>query len=372
MRKLTVALLFTLLCPAALAQPPAPVTEQPSAPAVQPSPPTTVPQPEKVLLQLKLAPGQVLRYRGYAEMNGTMNMAMTGAPQQGQQPMNMQMMFGGKGNAAATAKVVKKDAYGGARLSVRLDNLGAAVDAMGQKIQMSFQKGKFSMSVNGQPMSKEKMPNMAGKQAIPFLQKPIEVKIGKRGQLMDIVVPGMEKEWKQMMAQVKQMYGGMDPMTLMRQTQILLPDHPIAVGEGWNQHVEVPLAGGPPVVVDMNFTLDNLETVNGKQIATLGVTGRQTMTNMDLGAMMKQGMAQSGGTMPQMPPIAGRMNGEFGISGKAKFNVTAGTLDRYDFRADINFRTEGGMPMGPPGQKQQQMSMTMDMTGQINGALARQ
>ena len=368
MRNAIAAVLLVLLCAAALAQP--------QAPAQPPAAPTGPEQPGKVLLELKFAPGEVLRYRGFADLTGTMNMAMTGAPQQPQQPQqpfNMQMMLGGKGNAAATARVVKTDPYGGARLRVRLDNFAAALDFMGQKIHMALKNGKLTMTANGKPIKQAGLPIMPAGKALPLLQNPIEIKLGKRGQMMDIVIPGFEKEWKQMMAQAKQMYGGIDPMTIMRQGQILLPDHPIGVGEGWNHHVEVPLAGGAPVVMDMNFTLDNLETVNGKQIATIGVTGRETMTNIDLQTMMKQGMAQAGPQMRQMgqvPPISGKMNGEFGISGKARFNVTAGTLERYDFRADLNFQMESSIPVGQAGQ-QRPMAMTANMVGQINGALAR-
>lgn len=385
MRNAIAAVLAVLLCTAVLAQPLAPAQPpappagtQPSAPAQQPgppaqqaAPPTEAPQPEKVLLELKFAAGQVLRYRGFADMAGAVNVAMTGAPQQPQQPQqpfNMQVPVSAKGVVAMTARVIKQDAYGGTRLRVSMDSASVNVDVMGHKIQMALNNGKLTTLADGQKTTPQKLPNLPGGQAIPFVQKPMEVKIGKRGQIMDIVVPGFEKEWKQMMEQVKKMSGGMDPMTIMRQGQILLPDHPIGVGEGWNHHLEVPLAGGAPMVMDMNFTLDSLETVNGKQIATLGVTGRETMTNIDLGTMMKQGMAQGGAQMPQIPPISGRMNGEFGISGKARFDVTAGTVDRYDFRVDINFSMNGTMP-SPSGQ--QPMTMTMNMAGQMNGALAR-
>jgi hypothetical protein len=318
-----------------------------------------------VRLELKFSPGQVLRYRAFADLTANMDMNMSPQPPQ---PIPMQIMFAGKAQAVATAKVVRRDAYGGTRLQVRLDNGSLAMDMMGKKLLISFAGGKVVITGDGQKISQDQLPQLAGGQAIPLLQKPIEVKLGKRGQILDITIPGFEKQWQQMMAQVKKMYAGTDPMTLLRQSQVLLPADPVAVGDNWRQHVEIPVAGaGTPVVYDMTFTLDKLAVVNGKQIATISTQARQTVNNLDLGAMAKQGMPPGAPGMPQVP-MSGKMSGEAVISGKALFNVTAGTFDRYDFRADMNFSMNTTVT-GASGQ--QPITMAMNMAGQISGALAR-
>ena len=375
MRNAVTALVLLMLCAAVVAQPQAPAeqptapaTEQPQTPAEQPSTPAVEqPQVEKVRLQLKFSPAQVLRYRGYANMAATMDMAMSPAPPQ-PLPFPGQMAFGGTVTGIATAKVLRMDPYGGARLRVRLDSGSMTMDMMGQKFQIALKGGKITASGMGGKVTQDKLPKLPGGQAIPLIQKPMEVKIGKRGQLLDFAIPGFEKEWKQMMAQAKKMYGGIDPMTLMRQTQVLLPDNPVAVGETWPFHYELTIPGsGAPIVQDMTFTLEKLEVVRGKQVATISVQGRQTFTDLNLGAMAQ---GEAGPGMPGMPPMSGKMSGEGTTAGTALFNVTAGTLDRFDLRADFNLRMDmsiAGGPQGPP----QPVTVSMSMAGQVTGALAR-
>jgi len=380
MRNLIAAVVVVLLCTAVVAQAPAPsqpqtppATAQPSAhaqppAAAQPTTPTVQqPEAEKVRLQLKFSPAQVLRYRGYANIAATMDMAISPAPPQ-PLPFPMPMTFGGTASGVATAKVLRMDPYGGARLRVRLDSGSMTMDMMGQKFQIALKGGKVTASGMGKKVTQEKLPKLPGGQAIPLLQKPMEVKIGKRGQLLDIAIPGFEKEWKQLMAQAKKMYGGVDLMTLIRQTQVLLPENPVAAGESWPFHYELTIPGsGAPIVQDMTFTLTKLEVVRGKQIATISVQGRQTFTNLNLGAMA-QGAAAPG--MPQMPGMSGKMSGEGTTAGTAVFNVTAGTFDRFDLRADFNFRMDMSVPGGPKGPPQP-VSVSVSMAGQVTGALAR-
>jgi hypothetical protein len=270
----------------------------------------------------------------------------------------------GSGTVEATAKVLRQDQWGNTRLKVGLDSVRLSGEMMGHKMQMTIQGGKLDVIADGQKVAMDKIPMLPGGQAIPLLEKPIEVKFGTRGQLMDMVIPGFEKE----MAQMKQLYGGLDPMTMWKQTQILLPENPVAVGDTWNDHQEQPMpGGGTAAITDTTFNLTDIKEVNGQKIAEIAVSSTSTVPNLDMGAMMRQGMP--GGAPPPVQGMGGNMAMETRLAGKVMFNVSVGLMDRFDFRLDYDGRMNTTMPN--PQQQGASISMAMSMQGQFTGAVAR-
>lgn len=317
---------------------------------------------EQATFRLKFKPGQAVRFRGYVKGDAVVGISMQPAPPT---PMPQQLNMSAAGTVVATAKPIRQDQWGNTRLNVRLDSLRMSMDMMGQKFEMALEGGKVAVTSGGQKMPPEKLPTLPGGQAIPLLQKPIEVKVGTRGQLMDIVIPGFEKE----MAQIRQMYGGVDPMVMWRQAQILLPENPVTVGDSWTEHQEQPIPNmGTAAVTDTTFTLESIKEVNGEKVAQISVNSTSMLPNLDLAAAARQGMAPGA---PSMQGLSGNMTMQTALVGTALFNLTAGMMDRLDFRANMTGEMAMTVPVPQQGQQAGPASMAINIQGQFQGAVAR-
>ena len=323
---------------------------------------------EQAAFRLKFKQGQVVRFRGYVKGAANISMAVQPAPPT---PMPTEIAAQGAGTVVASAKAVRQDQWGNTRLRVSLDSLKMSADLLGKKFEMALEGGKMTMKGDGKVISSEQLPKLPGGQTIPLLQKPVEVKLGTRGQLMDIVIPGFEKE----MAQMRKMYGGVDPLTMWKQTQLLLPENPVTVGESWADHQEQPIPGAASAAVtDTTFTLTDIKEVNGQKIATITVNSNSVVPNFDMGAAMQQSMPP--GSAP-MPAMQGNMTMQSAVNGTALFNIAAGLMDRFDFRMDfagqmaMNAPTPPEAGQGGQGGQGGQASMAMNMQGQFQGAVAR-
>ena len=337
------------------AQPPQtqPAPEQP--PQVQPTPPEAAPE-QSALLRLKFAPNETMRYRIHADMNGQMRMNMPMPSQGGQGSMMpgelpIRVVLQGEG----VAKVLRVDASGAARLRVSADNLTMNVGIMGQNLVFSIKGGKYSVTQNGKRVEGGKIPMVPGGGKIPGLQEPIEVKIGPRGELLDLAIPGFTDMMKMM--------PGMSFNDMMKQGQILLPEQPLVMGQPWSQSQTQTLPGtNTPISYEMKMALNGIETwAGGRKIANIRVESVTAGHNLDMGQAMKQGMPQGA------PPMSGTMSIDEQLGGAMLFDTTRGVLIRFDFQLNVQMSMNGAV--SAPQQGNQNMDMDMQFT--IKGALAK-
>jgi hypothetical protein len=329
--------------------------EQPTQ--AQPAPEEATPaQPapeQSVLLRLKFTPGEVMKYRIYADVQGTARMDMP-MPQTGgvSGEMPLRIVVQGEG----IAKVLRVDQAGAGRLRVSGDNLSMSMEMFGQKMQMVVKNGKYSVTQNGKQVEGGKVPMMPQGQKIPFLQEPIEVKIGPRGEVMDIVMPG----FTEMMA----MMPGVSMKDMMK-SQILLPEQPLVAGQTWSDTRSETLPGtSSPVTYDIKMALNGIDTSGGRQIANIRVESLTTARDIDF----SQAAAAAAANAPQgMPPMAGAVSVDQQVAGNMLFDAAHGKIVRFDFQASQQMSMHSTMQTPDAGQ--QSFGMAMQFT--VKGALAK-
>ena len=326
-----------------------PVPQAQPVPQEQPTPPA-----ESVLLRLKFKSGETMRYRIYAEMDGVARMDMPmpgGAPEMpGQMPLHA--VAQGEG----VAKVLGVDATGAARLRVRAENLSFKMDLMGHKLEMSVKGGSYTVKVDGEKAEGGKIPMMPGNMKIPFIQEPLEIKIGPRGEVLDLVIPGM--------GDLSSLMPGMSMKEMMK-SQLLLPAEPLTVGQTWSESKSETLPGmNTPVTTDIKLTLNSVETWGGdRKIANIRVESVTAMKDFDLGAAM-----QAAGTAAQgAPPMSGTMSMDQQLAGNMQFDATQGILVRFDFQANQQMSMHSTVTVPQQGAQ----SMGMDMQFTLKGAVAK-
>jgi hypothetical protein len=310
-------------------------------------------QGEQVTLRLKFSPNQVTRYRVYADVNGAMTMAGMPLPQaQGQSgSIPLQAVV----NAEATTKVLGIDAAGAARLSVKLDSANMSMNVMGQQMKMTLAGGKLSMTTPQGQSQAVPLAQMFQGQNVPLLQQPITVKLDPRGKLLDLQIPGLPAS--------QMLPPGMDMSTLLKQSQMQLPEGPITVGQSWTDHQAIPY-GSAQSVSDTSYTLAGLDTKDGKTLARINVQSTTNLQNASLADLMKA----SGQQLPaNAPPMEGSLSLQQQLAGVMLYNVTDGHLSRFDFQANQSMVNR--MTMTVPGQEQP-MNMDMNMTFTVKGAAA--
>jgi len=333
--------------PPGQAAPPAQAAPEQAAPQEQPAPEEQAAQAESVLLRLKFTPGETMRYRIFADAEGVMSADIPMPPEaQGMMPgqMPLRMVFQGEG----LAKVLGVDEAGAARLRVIADNLSATMELFGQKMTMSVKGGKFSVTEGG------KLPMLPGGAKIPFLQEPIEVKVGPRGEVLDFVIPGMD---------LAAMMPGMS-MKDMLQEQILLPEDPLTVGQLWNDSRTITFPGSTtPMTYDTKMVVNRIENWAGdRKVANIRVEAMTSGHDIDFSQMVPPQAQQQGG-----PPVSGTMNIDQQLAGTMLFDATRGIVIRFDFQ--MNQQMNMASTVSSPDGARQSMSMTMNFT--IKGAVAK-
>ena len=320
-------------------------------------------QQESVLLRLKFAPGETMRYRVYAKADGLVRMdmpipiPMPEAQMPGQVPVDM--VIQGEG----AAKVLRVDEAGAGRLSIKADSMSLKMNMFGQKLEMSLKGGKYVVKQDGEQVEAGKIPLAPAGEKIPFVQEPIEVKLSPRGQVLDLVIPGLEEVMATMMQ-------GLSLEDLMKQ-QVLLPEEPLTVGQTWGESKTEMVPGlNAPVTYDVKATLRQIEAWSGeRKIANLRVEATTSAHDIDLSQMMQMPleMQQGGEGMPPMPQMAGTMSIDQQLAGTMLFDATRGILIRFDFQVDqqMSMRSTTAMP------EQGELTMSMDMRLAVKGAVAK-
>jgi hypothetical protein len=248
-------------------------------------------------------------------------------------PINAKVLFSYTEKVTGTSK-------GTGTVNITTDSMQISSSAMGMESVIKIQNGKATMLVNGQPMSID----AAGPRAAQIQQlastKPRVVKRDPRG--IETLVSGnptSQKSWGDI---------------------LVLPDHPVQVGETWEHVVtvraDVPaqFGGAPAPDLEMRFSYALKELINkkGRQIAVIEASGSGAMPAASGGLV--QGMTQN-------------------FSGTANFDVgrgalISGTLNQ-DTSAKLNMQALAGQAP-PAAQGSLPTAMKIEGTTEVKVAEA--
>lgn len=218
-------------------------------------------------------------------------------------------------------EVLSVDAEGNARIRQTIE-----------RIQMDMDSPMGNQSWDSADEGAPPAPEFAGVGAMIGLG--MEVTIAPDGSLVDAGDMGawldamLEEADPEVRAVLEQTMGEEALQNMISQSFQPLGPASVNIGDSWDHTVEVPLPFGR-MASTTTYTLERVEEMDGRQVATLGVTGR-------MGELIPE----------EGNPMAGMIQIEGGdITGRVHFD-----LDRGLF---LTSRTETGMRMSAMGQAMQ-------------------
>jgi hypothetical protein len=283
-------------------------------------PPEPAPGGEAVALAFKFPQGAVQRFRGDIKMDMSLSMGGGGL---GPIPITMKMLM------AYTEKVLGSRA-GTGTLALKMDTMAMSFNAMGQQGSIKSQNGKVTTSFPGAPGGAGAMGGMPGANAEQFRAltagKPVVLRRSALG-----ATTGTEA----LAGLPTQSFGGAG------QSVVLLPDHPVRVGESWESSTTIrPGMGGPlppgvapagEVTIQMTHTLKAIQPRNGHRHAIIETVGTTST-----------GGAAAGGEAPSF-------NQE--IQGTTRFDLDRGAIvgAQYEGMMSMGMTLPSGGPGGADG-----------------------
>jgi hypothetical protein len=237
-------------------------------------------------LERKYKAGDVQTYQVTATGAGTMSVT-SNAPE-GQQGVAMMppgdLWVDVKLDMSQEVKSV--DPEGVAEIVLRFPSLDASVQFPGMSQDITVQQDHVRLSMNGQVVfDSAAQANQPMAQVFGFLTEGIVMKTDKRGRVLDLPQLGMLAN---MMPQ------GFDMKSALSMSTGDLPDHPVRVGDTWDQTQAMPFAGAegkeaPKLIT--HYKLEGIESVHGRECAKIHMSmdsGIDTpwKMNMPSGAML--------------------------------------------------------------------------------------
>jgi hypothetical protein len=319
-----------------------------------------------VKLEYKWKAGQVFRYRVTA--GGTINTKMEGLPAPagappppGSIPMELQMTI----EMSQRVKEVAPD--GSATLTQQLETMNMTNKVMGQQMLSKFENGKFTMTMNGQPMQ---MPPGARGDSMNLAGKPVDIKLTRRGQVLAVEGAGREALARMFQGtNLGQVFGAGTPGAGMT----ILPEAPVKVGQNWNDKqmvtLPIPIPGPPgaaPTALQINYTVQNtltgLEGAGAERVAVIATKADVTMPETKLNVPAD----------PQKPGAATLPMGfrDFSqkVEGTVRFDPEAGFVRSGDYNVNLGMKMD--LPFPPPGGAAGGAKPQMAMDGKVTMKVA--
>ncbi len=232
-----------------------------------------------VTLESRFKKGEEIGYRLTIKGDGTV--AISGLPGQKENapeaPMKMDMEI-------AYRMVVRDvDPEGTADIEVQFDNFKSVTDSAGLKITMEVDK-KGARMLQGDTIIKD-APGLEGMKKL--FEKPIAIKMDKRGKLLALTKPG----------ELANLLPHTDIYNLFKQSQFVLPDGPVVVGQSWGEKRDVfieegiakKLTGGKELKIDIRNTLAGMTDRGGRNCAKIALKGGMNLKDLEM-ALPDQGM----------------------------------------------------------------------------------
>ncbi|MBI3911225.1 MAG: hypothetical protein HY320_09865 [Armatimonadetes bacterium] len=290
-----------------------------------PAPPTT----EGVRLAYKWIRGRKSRLA--MKLKGEMAVSIEGGPAGA--PNQMPITMSGEASMLQHVSTVAKDGTG--TVAASLDALKILMDLMGNSMVMRYQNGKFSMSMNGQNMPMP--PGGAGAPGMPgmdpkLLRQPFTMRISRLGKILSVKGPA---------STVMSSFPGTGQTGMGAGGFALqLPDHPLQVGEAWEETQQMNIPIGPPGAglgrgVSMNMEMRAIHTLR-KIIAK----GMRRLAVIDTDASIS--VPESAGAGP-----ISITNMNTNVTGVTYFDIGRGEISSS--KHDVNLSLAMGMDPGALG-----------------------
>ena len=275
-------------------------------------------QDDGVLLRYKFTPEQALQYA--MTMTGNGNMQISGAPgQEGPQALSLLLDM----TADLTQKCTAVDPDGVASIDCKYGEMNITVDlANVATTQIKITENDATMTVNGkeQPVP-EQMRDLLG--------QAFTLKMDDRGHIQK--VEGLEK-LREMLKAIKLENFNLEQ--LMQQSQTLLPEEPVKVGDSWDQTITIAMPSvdeDASLQIDMQYTFAGVVDDGGVQCAQIDFTGNLEME--EFGPL----------TMPQKLPNGQTINIRVTLKdmvqqlrGAYYFGIANGRVERADINQTVS------------------------------------
>jgi hypothetical protein len=269
---------------------------------------------EAVPLALKFAAGDQLTYRATFSGGGSVT-----APDGQTSSLDI------RGSCTFTQRAVRVNADGSAEVEVLLPAADLRLSLQGRQVRFSYAGGKVRWFADGQ----EQAPPEVDLSTAPLLMLPVTVTMQPDGRVTGLSLPG-----GQFTTMLQQMLPGGVPAMPQGNSVPLFPDHPVKVGDSWEQPLSLP--AGPltsGLTGKSRRTLEEVSGAPGMAVAKVsGFTDLRFRPGQSPSVPVGQSVTIS---VPEMRQT---------LRSQEFFDVDAGQLVRGDY--DLNFTTRVAAAVG--------------------------
>ncbi len=280
-----------------------------------------------VVLEQKWTPGQNLSYQ--TALNGTMNVQAPAGANFPLAGVPLEVEISGKGTTQL--QVVSVDPNGVGSVVVRVPSFDLQGLTLGQKGRLVLQDGTSRVTLNGQPIK-------VGDGTNPLNSSQIALRISRQGRFLGVqplqskAEPAAKNDGAAVDPAQAIDKGALMMAGLIRALPTLWPGRDVQVGEAWKSEISLPVPSKTnpktPVLTPFgayNWTLKGAETVDGKQLQRVGVTGE---LNVDSAQFRPNDAKNPRGVAKQS------------VSGDVWLDAGAGQIERAELV--LGARVEGG------------------------------
>lgn len=303
------------------------------ATAAPPMPVSPAPGAEGVSLAYKYKIGSIQRFR--TDTTGNLSVSLEGAQSAAGIPPAIPL--GMKLSNQYTERVAGTH-QGTGTLSLQVETMNMLYEAFGKRAQVRYANGRSTATLDGRPAPQNTVS--AGAARLAQLRKPVAIRRDPRGlvTLVSAAAAGQTQPG------AGELFGAGNVSILV------LPDHPVQVGDSWEStqrvqpNIPVPNGGAsaiPVLEIKLTHTLKSLGTKNGHVFALIDTTGS--------------------GSSPEGAP-GGSINESF--AGTTRFDVARGAVTSGTYNMEIAMKlpaatvgfipppsASGAAPATPPSMR---------------------
>lgn len=289
-------------------------------------------QPEGVLLRYKFVPEQAIQYAVTATGNGNVLISGT-APEQ--VPRNVSILLDVTGLLSQMCKSVDED--GIATVEFRYDEMNATVNVVGVATsQLRMTEDGTTMTVNGKD---QPVPDVVQE----LMGRTLTLKVDDRGRVREI--KGLEKVQE---ALRKANLENFNLEQLLQQSQALLPEEPVSVGDSWKHTLTITAPGADAkasLQIPMEYTFAGIVQEGGHRCAKVDFVGDLNLPKLGPlpAPQLRQGPVTSMTIL--LKDTVQQMRGTY------YFNIADGRIERADLNQTISMQViTSGQARGPKGE----------------------
>lgn len=301
---------------------------------------------ESVQLAYRFSPGQVLDYEMTFSGAGTTSVAPLEPA--GARAEVVPMEFSGTMALVQRTAAVHPDGSADLELSSGGMKMKFVVTPPGQpKQQAEITIAKGKLTVKTPEKTETKTLEEMGMGPVPFLATPLQVRMAQNGRILSFSGAGMEK--------LAEMLPGFDISQMMRASETVLPERPVAPGDTWEYKVEIPVPGAEKKTETLMRAVLSVVLPNGEgPTAVISISGAVALSGMVIQPPGPEGQPALKITFDKLTQnITGAMNLGLDLG-----QVTRAT---YDTQISMAMTAPAGPEGQPPSKVTTEMKMRMEM-----------